>query len=118
MANKRNVKKEIRNICGALAAELLSAAACIPGFDEARVNELVGRIATLQVNGLSHCSFDFDKTPADFETPRAYHAARRAYNRAAFNKLASDTREEVNAILKEMNAMLPQSVRDAVKAQA
>ncbi|MDE6109218.1 MAG: hypothetical protein K2F72_02900 [Muribaculaceae bacterium] len=118
MANKRNVKKEIRNICGAMAAELLSAAACIEGFDEARVNELVGRIAALQVNGLSHCTFAFDKTPADFASPRAFNAARRAYNRAAFNKLAEDTRAEVNAILKEMNSMLPQSVRDAVKAQA
>ncbi|MDE6287135.1 MAG: hypothetical protein K2L99_09115, partial [Muribaculaceae bacterium] len=96
----------------------LSAAACIEGFDEARVNELVGRIAALQVNGLSHCTFAFDKTPADFASPRAFNAARRAYNRAAFNKLAEDTRAEVNAILKEMNSMLPQSVRDAVKAQA
>ncbi len=115
MANKRELKKKIHNICGAMAGELLCAADYIPGFDPERVGELVARIARLQVNSLSHCNFSFEKTPADFETPRAYHTALRAYNRAAFARLNSDIDTEVAAIIKEMNSMLPQSVRDIVK---
>lgn len=116
MANKRTVKKQIRNICGAMASELLSAACYFEGFDAQKVEELVGRIASLQVNALSHCSFIFDKSKKDFDSPHAYAAARKAYNRKAFNKLGDDTKAEVAAILKEMNALLPQEVRDAVKA--
>lgn len=118
MANKRNLKKEIRNICGDLAAELLSAAACIEGFDTERVNDIVGRIASLQVNALSHCTFSFDKTAKDFDNAHDYHKALRAYNRKAFGKLKADADTEIAAILKEMNALLPQAARDAVKAAA
>lgn len=118
MANKRNVKKQIRNLCGAMASELLSASVCIDGFDPERVSELVGRIARLQVNALSHCTFAFDKSKKDFADARAYNSARSSYNRKAFAKLAADTEAETGAILKEMNAMLPQAVRDAVKGAA
>ena len=118
MANKRIVKKNIHKLCGALAAELLSAASCIEGFDHSKVSETVGRIAQLQVNSLAHCSFAFDKTPSDFADARAYHAARRSYNRAAFARLQADIDAETASILKEMNAMLPQAAREAVKAAA
>ena len=47
-----------------------------------------------------------------------YNEARRKYNRTAFAKLNADVKAEVAAILKEMNAMLPQELRDAVKAAA
>ena len=118
MANKRSVKKQIRTLCGELAAELLTASAVIDGFNADRVQALVGRIAALQVNALSHCSFAYEKSEKDFDDARAYRNARRSYNHKAFAKLAADTEAEVAAILKEMNAMLPQSVRDAVKQAA
>lgn len=118
MANKRIVKKNIHRLCGALAAELLSAASCIDGFDGSKVPEVVGRIAQLQVNSLAHCSFSFDKAPTDFADARAFNSARRRYNRSAFARLQADIETETSAILKEMNAMLPQAARDAVKSAA
>lgn len=119
MANKRTLKKEIRSICAALSDELLTAMAYIDGIDTAKADELLLRIAALQINTLSHCSFSFDKSRADFANDHEYNKALRAYNHRAFTKLAADTDAEVAAILKEMNTLLPQSVRDAaVKAMA
>jgi len=116
MANKRKIKKQIHQLCGALASELLSASCCINGFDQKRVGEIIERIAALQVTALSHCSFFFDKSAKDFENARAFRTARRSYNRKAFAKLTADTETETASILKEMNALLPQDVRDAVIA--
>ena len=116
MANKRELKKYIHRVCGEMAAELLSASNCIEGFDQEKVGELVCRIARLQVNALAHCTFAFDKTAGDFTTAKDYHTALAAYNRMAYNKVKADMNAEIAAILKEMNAMLPQSVRNSAKS--
>ena len=118
MANKRIVKKQIRNLCGAIADELLYASCFIESFDDEKTDKLVARAAALQINALSHCSFAFDKSSKEFDSVHDYNEARRKYNRTAFAKLNADVKAEVAAILKEMNAMLPQELRDAVKAAA
>ena len=45
MANKRIVKKQIRNLCGAIADELLYASCFIESFDDEKTDKLVARAA-------------------------------------------------------------------------
>lgn len=115
MANKRQLKKQIRYTCGDMAAELLCACACYDGFDDAQVSEIIGKIAALQVDSLKNISFGFDKNHKSFDNAADYNKARAAYNRAAYRKLRADFLDSVKAIVKEMNAAMPQAVKDENK---
>lgn len=106
MSNKRNIKKQIRTLCGAMAGELLAAGCCVDGIDEVAVAKTIGRIARLQVKALSMCNFAFDKTPRDFADRKAYNKARNAYNHQAFHRLHDALNSEVASILGEMNALV------------
>ena len=106
MANKRQLKKEIRFVCGDLAAEILMARAIYPGFDKDAVTKIINDIAHLQESAVSAVSFSFDKTPRDF-----------AYNKQAYAKLAEEFHKGVEAIVKEMNQAMPADVKEANKSK-
>ncbi len=112
MANKRELKKEIRYVCGDLAAECLLAKNFVEGVDEKAMTEIILKIADLQISALNNVTFAFDKLPADFENGYAYRKARAAYFKTAFRSLRGKFYDKVNAIVKEMNAAVPQAVKD------
>ncbi len=115
MANIRDLKKEVRYVCGDLAAECLMARTFIKGVDRERMEEIVGDIAALQETALSRITFSFDKIPSDFASGREYRAARRAYFKKAYKSFREKFEGHVNDIVREMNAALPQEVKDANK---
>ncbi|MDO5395612.1 MAG: hypothetical protein Q4F07_06580 [Bacteroidales bacterium] len=115
MANKRQLKKNVRYTCGDLAAEILIASHVYKGFDRKEVVRIVSEIASLQEGTLKHISFSFDKSRASFESASAYNAAKAAYYRTAYKKLMAEFNEKVAAIVKDMNAAMPQAVKDANK---
>ncbi len=115
MANKRQLKKFIRNTCGALAAEIVLARAAFPSIDRKEVHDIVRDIARLQCTTLAKTGISFDKTPRDFETPAEYHRERRAYFTKAFDRLIENFDDGVTAIIKSMNAALPEDVRMQIK---
>lgn len=115
MANKRQLKKYIRYVSGDIASEILVASAFDSRIDRAKVEEIIRAIAKAQTQALDHCSFSFDRAVKDFETPAAYRKARHAYNKMAFDKVGTEFRQAVEAIVKEMNEALPQQVKDENK---
>lgn len=112
MANKRELKKEIRYVCGDLAAECLLAKNFVKGVDKKAMNEIIAKIADLQVSALNNVTFSFDKLPHDFDSGYGYRKARAAYFKKAFASLRGKFYDKVNEIVKEMNAAVPQEVRD------
>ena len=72
MANKRNLKKLIRRVCGEIAAEAIIAYQTIPSMSSETVGQILGDVAELQCETLSRISFSFDKSRADFENGAAY----------------------------------------------
>lgn len=117
MANKRTLKKQIRRVCGEIAAEAVIAYHSIPEVNSEAAGQIVGDVFELQCGSLSRVSFVFDKSRSDFENDAAYRAARRRYNAAAFAKLRTDFTEGVSKALKELNAAIPEEVRQANKKQ-
>lgn len=115
MANIRDLKKEVRYVCGDLAAECLMARTFVKGIDRNRMEEIVGEIASLQENALNRMAFSFDKTPSDFTSISEYRKARRAYFKTAYKSFREKFDGHVNDIVREMNAALPQEVKDANK---
>ncbi len=118
MANKREIKKFIRNTCGALAAEMLLAHAAFPEIDRKETYEIITDIATLQTSALAKVGVTFDKTPDAFEDLHLYRKDRRRYFRAAFSKLMEEFDNSVLEIVKKMNAALPENVRQVLKEAA
>lgn len=118
MANKRNLKKQIKYVCGDIATDCLIAGNYVKGVDTATMRELVGKLASLQDNTLKNISFAFDKAPRDFADRHAYNKARAAYFRTAFKSLRDKFNSRIQDIIREMNAALPQEVKDANKAEA
>ena len=49
-SNKRLLKKEIRNICGALAGECVIAKITVPGINPETLNKIIYELAELQEN--------------------------------------------------------------------
>lgn len=115
MASIRKTKKEIRYSCGEVASELLIVSNAINDFDQDKATEIICEIATLQVDSLSKCNFDFDKQPKDFENKKEYRKARRKYTIKAFAKLSENIGKDMQAIIDKMNAAMPQHIKDALK---
>lgn len=107
MANKRNLKKQIRFICGDIAGECIMAKYFIPGVDKAKLDEIILQVADLQTTALARANASFDKTPADFANRAEYRKAHRAYYAKAFKSLSDGFTAQVEAIVKEMNKALP-----------
>ncbi len=118
MASKRDLKKFVRNTCGALAAEIIFARAAFPSINRKEVHDIVTEIARLQGETLSKASISFDKSPREFESHAAYNKARSAYYNTAYTKLLDNFDEAVLAIVKNMNAALPADVKAEIKKVA
>lgn len=115
MGNKREIKKAVRYACGDVAAECILARDYIDGIDYDAMNAIICDIADLQVDTLACCTFSFDKTERDFENGAQYRKALHNYRRAAFDKINRDFDASLREIVKRMNALLPQEVKDANK---
>ncbi len=107
MANKRNLKKQIRNICGDLAAECAMAIQFVPMVDKEKMSEIISRVAGLQENTLARVSFSFDKSVRDFANNHEYIKAKKAYNKIAYRKLVADFNNTVEKVVDDMNAAVP-----------
>ncbi len=118
MATKRQLKKFVRNTCGALAAEIIFARAAFPTIDRKTVHDIVADIAGLQADTLAKATIAFDKAPRDFENRAEYKKARRAYFGTAYTKLLDNFDEAVVNIVKRMNAALPEDVKAEIKKAA
>lgn len=118
MANKRQIKKEITDICGALATECIFAIEYVEGLDIKAMQQVIIEIANLQDHAISRCSVVFDKTPSNFENGHDYTVARDKFFADAFRNLRKEFNEAVGQIVKEMNHLLPAGQREANKAAA
>lgn len=114
MANKRQLKKRISNLCGALAADVMLASH-FDGVDRAKAEELVAKVASLQETARANVSFAFDRVAKDFESRADYNRARAKYNAAAFAKLKENFAGQLTELLKEVNAAVPAQVRECVQ---
>lgn len=113
--SKRDLKKQIYYTCGDVAAECLLARYCVEGIDPDAMNKVIFQIADLQSKTIEHCSVSFDHVPSDFDNMHSYRKALKAFRRKAYTKLLDEFHNELQGIVKEMNALLPQAQKDINK---
>ncbi|WP_295727828.1 hypothetical protein [uncultured Muribaculum sp.] len=107
MANKRNLKKAVKAVCGNIAGECIISRNLIPGIDVEKMNEAVLKVADLQYVTIANTSFSFDKTPKSFENTHDYRTARDKYFRKAYTRLAADFNKGIEDVVALMNSALP-----------
>ena len=117
MANKRDLKKVIRTVCGDIAGECILARHFVPGIDKSKMTEIVVKVADLQCQSLENVTFSFDKSERAFDNARAYRKERRTYFKKGYGKLRSEFEAAVVAIVDQMNAALPEAQKELNKAK-
>lgn len=105
MQSKRDLKKQIRYICGDLVGECLLIAEICPEEKLGEVNQLIVDLAVLQESTISKTNFSYDKTPKDFTSPGDYKKARSAYFREAFRTLHKQFNEALSEAVHRLNAL-------------
>lgn len=103
MQSKRDLKKQIRYICGDLVGECLLIGEICPEEKQDELGQLIVDLAVLQETTLSHCNFSFDKSSREFDSEGAYRAAKSAYIRKAFNTLHDNFNASLREIVHRMN---------------
>lgn len=105
MQSKRDLKKQIRYICGDLVGECLIIAEICPEEKLGEVNQLIVDLAVLQETTISHCNFSYDKTPKDFASVAEYKKAKSKYFHDAFRTLHKQFNLALNDAVHRMNAI-------------
>ena len=115
MANKRQLKRYIRDVSGTMAMEIIMAREAFPEIDRKTVHDLVLKIARFQSEYLRAVGILYDRTPRDFENRHEYNKAKRVYFHTAFKHFEEKFLVDYAALVKEMNAALPDEVRQRIK---
>lgn len=108
MANKRQLKKYLKNTAANIAGETVFIINYFENVDEAKANDIIDRTLQLLTEKVAEASVSFDKTYAiSFNKDRkAYRKEKVAYFKQCYKKLVADYNEGVKAILKDMNALI------------
>lgn len=103
MANKRVLKKNIASVCGDVAGVCLFSDE-IQNVEGEKIAQMIIDLAELQDSTIAKVSVSYDKTSGDFENRKEYRKAKNAYYKLAYNTLIAQFNEQLQAIVKEMNA--------------
>ena len=109
MANKRQLKKEIRYICGEVAAECALAKYLVEDVNKDVLNDSLRDVAALQEETLSRVNVNFDKVPKNFDSLKAYNITKKNFMDKAFKSLTDDFNKRVQEIIDKMNSALPKN---------
>lgn len=108
MANLRNFKNNIREICGDLAADTLIAATIYGNqIDTARLNDILNELAALQEDTIALTKLSFDRSESAFENRGEYRKERRKYYKMAFAKLEKEFLDRAIEISKQIAGAIP-----------
>ncbi|MDE7389140.1 MAG: hypothetical protein K2M97_07830 [Muribaculaceae bacterium] len=105
MKSKRDLKKQIKYICGDLVGECMILGEIVPEEKQNEVGQLIIDIAVLQESTLDKVNFSFDKTERDFPTRHDYLKARSRYFNAAYTKLHDEFNAGLSAAVHRMNEL-------------
>ena len=103
MKSKRDLKKQIKYICGDLVGECLLIGEICPDDKQDELAQLIVDLAVLQEEALSRCTFSFDKAARDFASESEYKKAKSSYVRKAYNTLHDQFNGRLSELVHKMN---------------
>ncbi len=116
MVNKRDFKKYVDALGASVIEEMMFAYYNIEGADRKGISSAVGKALAAVENAKNNANRFFDRGAKSFADHKEYAAAKRNFFRQLFQKIEKDFNDQINESIKEFNAALPESVKQAQKA--
>lgn len=115
MANKREFKKYVEAI-GASACEAMMATYYnVEGADKNEIAKAIEKVLGAVGTARSNANVTFDKGVKAFPSLSDYSKAKKDFNKKLFVKISDDFTKELDEALKQFNAAIPASVKEAQK---
>lgn len=118
MANKREFKKYVTEVSGALVTDMMATSYAFEKADKDAVDNAIIKLLQAREEALIKTNVKFDKTQKAFESRHAYNAAKRKFYTELFNKVNVDFGKVVAESVKVFNTAFPQDVKDELKEEA
>lgn len=117
MANKRQLKRSIKFICGDVAGECLFSEFAMQA-DGRKMSQIIVDLADLQDDTIRKVSVAFDKSAGSSKDKKEYKKAKRNYYKKAYSTLKQQFNEGLEGIVKDINSLIPQEQKEQNKKQA
>ncbi len=115
MANKRDFKKSIDAIGGAVCNEMMIAYYNVEGADKNAIASSIEKVLAAVTKAKDNANVFFDKGVKAFADKAEYTKSKAAFFKALFAKIHMEFGEELNAAVKEFNEAIPADVKKANK---
>ncbi len=115
MANKRDFKKSIDAICGAICNEMMVAYYNIEGADKNAIASSIEKVLGAVVKAKNNSNVFFDKGVKAFADNTEYTKAKNSFFKALFTKIHMEFGEEINQAVTSFNKAIPENVKKANK---
>ncbi len=115
MPNKREFKKYADALGSSVINEMMIAYYNVEGADKKAIADAVSKVIGAIEEAKDNANVYFDRGEKSFADHKEYAVAKRKFFRALFNKIENDFSAKVNEAMKEFNAALPESYKEAQK---
>ena len=115
MANKRDFKKSIDAIGGAICNEMMVAYYNIEGADKNAIASSIEKVLGAVVKAKNNSNVFFDKGVKEFADNTEYTKAKNSFFKALFTKIHMEFGEENNQAVTSFNKAIPENVKKANK---
>ncbi len=116
MANKREFKKAIAAVGGAICNDMMTVAICVDGVDRNAIDAAISRVLSATENAIERSNIFFDKGRRAFPTEEEYIKAKRAFFKQLFDKIHKEYTAVLDETIKQFNAAIPAAAKEANKA--
>ena len=118
MSNKRDFKKSVDAVGGAVVSELWLAYYNVEDADRSLINSAIGNLVAAITVARAKANRLFGKGVREFPDYKAYAVARKEFTKKNYEETLAVFNKALASALKDFNKALPESERQANKAFA
>lgn len=116
--NKQDFKKAVEAVGASICNEMMTVYYNVEGADQDKISKAVAKVLGATAAAKSNANRFFDRGTKGFADRDEYVKAKKEFFKKLFKKIKSDFNSEISAALKLFNEAVPQSAKEANKAEA
>ncbi|MDE6445061.1 MAG: hypothetical protein K2K64_11690 [Muribaculaceae bacterium] len=115
MGNKREFKKAAEAIGASVCESMMTTYYNTEGVDKSAIEAAIAKVLGATGAARSNANVTFDKGVKAFSSLQEYSKAKSDFYKKLFVKISEDFNAELDEALKQFNAAIPSSVKEAQK---
>lgn len=116
--NKQDFKKAVEHVGASICNEMMTVYYNVEGADQDKISQAVAKVLGATAAAKSNANRFFDRGAKGFADRAEYVKAKQEFFKKLFKKIHADFNAEISAALKLFNEAVPQSAKEANKAEA